>query len=418
MLNDTKAGRLLRWKAGEKPGPWLLTVFPTNICNLHCKHCWLQGPDGVDADKVPEVPDERLLELVDEGREMDVRDWIFIGGGEPLLRGDVIMQMIEKIVDYGANGTLQANGTLLRSKYAKQLVDLQWDRINVSLDGPTEKINDDIRSAGFKAAVKNIRYLSGLKKERGLMKPEIGLYTVIHSQNYDKLEDMVELAHDLGCDGGIQFTTMVLHSDHGKPYVLSEEQAAQVPDHVQKAKQRAEEYGMFNNFDFYLRHDMIENPNEMNRVDTSVHPNGMGHSLCYEPFLAAAITAQGNMGPCCAFWDEQSQSIRDMSFEEAWNGPYMTELREQHLVTHELPGYCARCPSNLFCKNEIVRADVHALELAEEWQQLSVIGRVTHVASKGLSSLRSHGPISALKRGVEWALINKHSGDELKRVNQ
>lgn len=113
---------------------------------------------------------------------------------------------------------------------------------------------------------------------------------------------MVELAHDLGCDGGIQFTTMVLHSDHGKPYVLSEEQAAQVPDHVQKAKQRAEEYGMFNNFDFYLRHDMIENPNEMNRVDTSVHPNGMGHSLCYdEPFLAAAITAQGNMGPCCAF---------------------------------------------------------------------------------------------------------------------
>lgn len=414
-MSDSTVERLLRWKAGEKPGPWLLTIFPTNVCNLHCKHCWLRGSEGVDASKVREVPDERLLKFVDEGREMNVRDWIFIGGGEPLLRADVIMEMIAKIVDYGAIGTIQTNGTLLRRTYANQLVDLQWARVNVSLDGPTEEINDDIRGAGFAAATKNIRYLSALKKERGVKKPLIGICCAIHSGNYDKLEDMVELAHDLGCDGGIEFTTMVHHSEDGTPYVLSKEQAAQVPDNMRKAQKRADEYGVFNNCDLYVRRDMIENPNEMNRVETPVYPSGMGHALCYEPFLAAAITAQGNMGPCCAFWDERSQNIQDMSFEEAWNGHYMTKLREQHLVTHELPEYCVRCPSNLFCKNEDVRHAVHALEFDEHWQRLSVAGRATYLVSKGISSLRSHGPIAAVKRGFEWATIHRRSGDEVTR---
>jgi len=402
-MEATRADRLLRWNHGETPGPWRVTVFPTNKCNLECKHCWLQAANG--ADKVVETPDDRLLHFVDECAELGVRDWVIIGGGEPMLRGSLVIQMIKKIRAHGMNGTLQCNGTVFKREHFEAIIESGWANVNISLDGPTEEINDDIRSAGFKKATSNIRLLTQMKKERGSKTPVVSLYTVMHRHNWDKLLDQIELARDLGCDGGVHLTTMVVHSAVGEPYTLLPDQAAALPDEIRKAMELTDKYGMPNNFEPYLRNDILVNSNAMQLVDSPVYDYGMGHSLCYEPFLGLVVTAQGVVGPCCAFWDETAPNINDHSFKDIWDGEYFKELRHQHLVTHKVPGYCKKCPSNLFCLNEKIRHDVHRLEEAELWDSLNAVGRVSFLANKAAASLKKHGIKSAVKRGLEWSRI-------------
>jgi len=49
---DTPLHRLCRWQSGETPGPWTITLIPTNRCNLHCLMCWQRQ---IDADCAAEV---------------------------------------------------------------------------------------------------------------------------------------------------------------------------------------------------------------------------------------------------------------------------------------------------------------------------------------------------------------------------
>jgi len=397
VVADTKIDRLLRWQAGETPGPWQVTLFPTNRCNLRCKICWQRG--ATDLDRTNETPDDRLLELVDECAEMGVREWCIIGGGEPMLRAELILNLCRKIREYGVNGALQTNGTLLTPAHIEQLIDMGWGRINVSLDGPTRAINDDIRSEGsFEKATANIKLIAELKRKLQVGNPIVSLYTVITSTNYDKIGQMVDLAHDLECEpGGIHITTMVVHSDAGKPFQLNEAQKAELPSHIYSALERAQKYNMENNFAICLQEEVLADPNAMHEAIGKLRGKGLVRSMCYEPWLSVAITAEGHVGPCCAFWDPRSDSIRDMSFRDVWLGPYLDEVRHR-LLTGRPPGYCSRCPSTLFSQSRGLREELR-------WKQSSVAGRAATLGLKAASSMRRYGLRRAIRRGREWVQI-------------
>ncbi len=402
-MEDTCLTRIMRWKSGGTPGPWLMTLFPTNRCNLRCRHCWMRGVTGLAG--MEEMPDERLLRLVDEAAELGVRYWIIIGGGEPLLRGELVMAMAERIRAHGMNGKLQTNATLLKAEYAERLIEMGWDKINVSLDGPDRESNDEIRGGGFEKAVGNLRQLRDLREKKGVQHPLTGLYTVVHRKNHDRIGEMVELANELGCVEGVTLTTLLVHSDLGRPYALLDEQKKEMPAILEKAAALADRYGLSNEFTLYMREDLFDDPNKMDRVETNVYPDGMGHALCYEPFMSAAITADGFVGPCCMSWDDSAQNLKELSLKEAWLGPYLTALRHSLWKTHELPGYCRSCPSVLFCRNEQIREDVHRIEETEKWGQSGLKGRTRILADKAARNLRERGLRQSMRRGIEWARI-------------
>jgi MoaA/NifB/PqqE/SkfB family radical SAM enzyme len=397
VLGDTKVDRLLEWEAGGCPGPWLVTLFPTNRCNLRCKICWQRGAGTTNW--TDETPDARLLELVRECAEVGVRDWCIIGGGEPFIRGELLMSLCERIRSFGMNGALQTNGTLLRDDYLEHLVEIGWSRINVSLDGPTQAINDDIRSSGsFERACAAMRRLAETKRKRRVDAPIASLYVVLTAANYDKIDRMVELAHSLGCvPGGVQLSTMVVHSEEGEPYKLGENQKAELPEHIERALNLAERYGMENNFALYLEEEILADPNAMvHRSDPRA--KGMLRALCYEPWLSVAITAEGNAGPCCAFWDPNSDNINDKAFRKVWLGPYLRHVRES-LLANRAPDYCSRCPSILFAQSKVLHEELR-------WRQMGLPQRAAFLVRKIWSSLRRHGLVRAIHRGREWARMH------------
>ena len=407
---DTKLSRLLRWQAGETPGPWEILVYPTNRCNLQCKICWQRWAEAeygkVDCES--EVPDERLLRLVDEGAELGIREWGIVGGGEPMIRGDLVMAMCERICQRGMVGGIYTNGTLFTEKQFEHLVRIGWDRVTVSLDGPTAEINDDIRSEGsFERATRNLRLLADLRRRHNVSKPASNINTVTTARNFDKLDKMVELAHELGCvsAGSIE---LLVQGDLCTGFALRPEQQAELPKHVERAIQTAQRLGVTLNFADLLSVSSI-------RPSQEAHPEKWGlvgdarftDSLCFEAWLTMTVIAEnGKAGPCCGAWDTEMQSVQDKSLKEIWLGPYFQKVRAQLMTRTGAPGYCRLCSTHLIMRSEDLRRALLAYPQAK-WETMDLKRRLAFAAQHVYTNLRERGLRETLRRAKEWRQIHR-----------
>lgn len=403
---NNAVNRLMHWQNGEPRGPVRLTVFPTNICNIECKHCWQRWDETYDKTYKSEMSDERLMRLVDEAHELGVQEWYFVGGGDAMARGKLVMQMAERICELGMNGGIHTNGTLFRPGMFEKLIDIEWRLIWVSLDGPNEEINDYIRSRGFKKATDNLKRLAELKKERGAKWPTAGIYTTLTNMTYDKIVEFVELAHECGCDEGVNISGLIVEGEESGQFELTAEQKKELPKHIEAGIRRAEELGVKTNFRTYLDDELIHDGMDMHRNYQHQKLPGIAGAMCYEPWTSMSLLPDGRMGPCCAFYDENIDTIKERSLVDVWNGTYMSKVREG-MVTGCPPDYCKRCPSNMYIVKERHRASFSNVLL--EQTQLESLGpaqRAARLAAKGIQSLKKHGIRKAVERGLEWRKIH------------
>lgn len=390
---DTPIGRILRWEAGETPGPWSVTLFPTNKCNLPCQHCWLRWGE-YDRTYKSEMPDERLLGLVDEAAALDVRDWTIVGGGDPMVRGAVVMDMCEKIRGYGMDGMLHTNGTLFKPSHFDRLIDMNWGRVAISLDGPTAESNDTIRGAGFDKAIKNVEKLSSLKAQRNVTRPGLSIHSVITNLNYDKIDQLVELAERIGCDT-VNLTLLLVESELSEPFALTDAQKEELPAYVERGVRLADSKGIANNFRIFLRDEVIADSTHMPHGKDARTESGIASVMCFEPFTSVTIQPNGRVGPCCVFWDDDANSVKERSLDAVWLGPYLQSVRGNFRENRPMH-YCALCPASLYARIENTRAAVVD-------RNLSAPQRAAALLSKGVQSLREEGVGRTVRRGLGWA---------------
>ncbi len=403
-----RADRLRQWARGETPGPWELVLFPTNRCNLRCAICWQRYVEEIgEVDYKSELSDQRLLDLVDEAAELGVRNWRFIGGGEPLVRDELVIALCEKIRARGMNGSIQTNGTRFTPESIQTLIRIGWDLILVSLDGPTAEINDTIRSKGsFERATKNLRLFSELKRAAGVKIPYVTVNMVVTKVNWDKIEDMLRLTHELGCDE-LTPIPLVVQGKQCAGFDLTEEQRAELPGLVRRAEDLARQLGMpgsFYNFVF---------SEEMTQAQCA-HPERFGivgdgrfsDAYCFEPWTVMAIKAEdGKAGPCCPFWEEKVDTLRDKSLKELWLGPYMQDIHKRILERKNLPWYCKNCCSDVPARTQRLR------EILESFNRPSLSEMGPLKAARFLSgrlavNLKQRGLRQTLRRGKEWIQIH------------
>lgn len=404
-MPDPKLERLLSWQNGHPQGPYKVTVFPTNICNLECKHCWRIWAD-YDRTYKSELSDERLLELIDEGAEAGVEEWYFVGGGDPMARGKLMMKVFERIRELGMNGTVHTNGTLFKPGMLERLIEIGWDRVMVSIDGPDRETNDFIRSGGFDKAVACLRKIRELREESGTSALHSVITVTMSNLTCDRVDDFVRLSHDIGNDGGVNICGLIVEGEDSAQFELSPEQKAALPGNVEKARLLAEELGVENNFSAYLDEELVTDALDMHRGYSHETREGISGAMCYEPWKNASILPDGRVGPCCAFFDEDIDSIKDRGFKEVWEGAYMTQVR-QGMLDGNPPDYCKRCPSNLFMIKEEDRAVLGPLlEEHISYASSGIVRRGAFFLRKGLSSIKRRGLIKSLVRGAEWRRIH------------
>ncbi len=117
----------------------------TSRCNLSCPHC------GVYLKEEKELDTNGSIRLIDFLHSKKI-GWVFISGGEPLIREDIGL-LIDSLKKRGVGAGISSNGTLL-SERIKELKNS--DKIILSLDGPPE-IHDLIRGEGtYRALMRGV----------------------------------------------------------------------------------------------------------------------------------------------------------------------------------------------------------------------------------------------------------------------
>lgn len=401
-MSDTKLDRLLEWQAGDTPGPWEVILFPTNRCNQRCSICWQRWAEGEygKVDTENELSDERLLRLVDECAEAGVREWSIVGGGEPLVRGDLVMALCERIRARDMNGVVHTNGTMFTPERLEQLVTLGWDRVVVSLDGPDAITNDAIRSEdSFERASANLRTLAGLREKHGVDTPASGIAHVITATNYTKLAEMVRFTHELGCSS-LGASKLLVQGEQCAAFALTDEQQTELPRYIREAIAVSEDVGLHTNLDTLLPAGERQSTQGIDTQELT-GDGRMLESKCFEAWLSVAIIADGRVGPCCVFWAEEAETLHDKTFQEVWNGPYMRKVRDQLRTRQDIPSYCRFCPSHIITRTEELRAELYSAH-RNEFSEMPTTARARYLAGRLLGNLRTRGLSGTARRAFEW----------------
>lgn len=415
MSIDTEAvyDRLLAWQRGEKPGPWRISLYPTYRCNIECKICWKRAFDE-PLKPSEELSDERILEMVDEAGELGVKYWTIGGGGELMLRRKLVMRMAARIRELGMNGTIQSNGTIFSDKHIDELIDMQWDQLHISLDGPTQDLNEQIRVEGnWEKTYDFLQRIQKRKKERGATYPVVSIVSVLNNVNYDKMHLFVDLAEELElAPGDISCVDLIVYGEHDRKFLLTPEQKKQVPELLEAVQHYARTKGVNARYHHFLSvYGDGTRPPEAYDLFTEPTTTVTSKTMCYEPFTHLVVVPEGNGGPCCTWHDLTSDNIREHTLEELWHGPYMNDVREK-IMSGNAPSFCSECMPTVVATNQKHQTMMAHLEQLEHGLSLG------QFINKAGNSLKKHGLSGSIRRGREWLEIRNRAREKARSVQR
>jgi MoaA/NifB/PqqE/SkfB family radical SAM enzyme len=281
-----------------------VAIIPTFRCNARCQMCHIW--------KYPSLKEEEItLEHIDKLPEGFAR--INIGGGEPTLRND-----ISEIVDILSKKTkhleISTNGCFTKrlASIVKKHPDI---RIRISLEGLPRK-NDEIRGIknGFNLSMRSLLRL----KEIGAK--DIGFAITISHRNADELVDLYHLCAYMG----IEFSQCVVHD--AWQFRIPNNVIEEKEEVVVQIKRFIRELLNSKRKEYFLRvkdwYRAYLNCGFINfiREDKRLLPCGAGTDIFF-------IDPYGEAYPCNAL-RESMGNIKNMSFEEIWNGSPAQKIRK------------------------------------------------------------------------------------------
>lgn len=165
------------------------TVFLhiTDNCNLSCRHCYY-----IDAssERREHISDETILGFLKDFT-LSGGEKVILSGGEPLLRKDVLEKIFK--ANPQLSYTILTNAILIDDE-AASLISPYKVSVQISIDGSTEIIHDNIRGAGaFSRALHGIDVLM----RRGLG-DRVTTCTTIMKNNISDLKNIIKLAQKIG----------------------------------------------------------------------------------------------------------------------------------------------------------------------------------------------------------------------------
>ena len=111
-----------------------------------------------------------------------------------------VPELVEQASSLGIKVTMTTSGTLIDIVKVKRLVEGGLRGVNTSIDSPIRKMHEKIRGVegSFKATVKAVELFKRYK-HKGIL--TIRINTVVSRTNYQTLETLPNVAHELGADG-------------------------------------------------------------------------------------------------------------------------------------------------------------------------------------------------------------------------
>ena len=286
--------------------PVTLQFELTGSCNLKCKHCYNRSGDKDNIN--------RTIMNADKWKEL-AKDVVYnggifqciISGGEPLLLGDDLFDIMDILHDDGTSFVVITNGMLLNKKIAKRFAKYRFFWFQISIDGSTESIHDSFR--GVDGSWENA--VNGAMEITNNGIPLVIAHSVT-PDNIEYLEDMVKLSYSVGA--GSIIIGEVLPSGRAisnRELLLSKEQRNYLYMKVNELSQKYAgkikiERSMNINSSMYR---YTSQPNS----GGIIRPNGDFRLDCMAPFTIGNVLEK----PISSIWKEKG--------EHAWHNPQVME---------------------------------------------------------------------------------------------
>ena len=188
-----------------KDRPSYVHFAVTNRCNLQCRSCviWQRGKT------MPELSVPHIREMAGMLARLGCAQ-VSLGGGEPVQRED-LPDIVTAFLDHGIRTRVLTNGVAMTPDRARRLVDAGLREFSFSLDSLDPAVQDDFDAGAgrFEDRIDNLLALTEILPRRGTIPI---LNTVVTSNNYTELPDILALAERIG----FYVSFIPIHLAHGE----------------------------------------------------------------------------------------------------------------------------------------------------------------------------------------------------------
>ena len=302
-------------------------------CNFNCKMCALRHmkrPRGF-------ITFKKFKYIYDQIKPPYLN---LTGYTDSFLNKDIF-----KMIKYGkANGSfvkMDTNAMIMTPETSSNLLYSGVDEISISIDGSTQKIYGDICVNGDLEIVKeNVRTLVKLRNaavKEGWSKLRIDVAIVVQRDNIKDLVNTIEMIDDLGVDE-INPTPVV-------EYDIKKFEDYLLLNTIHSLKEQLREIEtsttIIADLNIEPLYKYIEDYKKGEiKYDTP-------DKVCYTPWHNCYITWEGDVVPCCYFYDKQIcfGNIFETPFKKIWNNDKYKAFREVKAISRDLK-ICQTCRNN------------------------------------------------------------------------
>ena len=232
--------------------PIYIRIKPTNVCNHNCSYCAYKIESlqvGKDMLKNSFIPKEKMLEILDDIKEMGVKAVTFTGGGDPF-HYPYLLDAVKHLEGSRVKFAALTNGSRLQGELAETFAaHAEW--LRVSIDGW-----DDTSYAGYRG-VRAGEFTKVMKNMREFMKLNgkcyLGVSFIVDEKNSEHVYDFILRLKDLGINS-VKVSPCILYNDSLANNSYHEPFFDKVKDQVAKARHELAD-DSFEIFDAYHKLD-------------------------------------------------------------------------------------------------------------------------------------------------------------------
>ena len=302
-----------------------ITIDVTSKCNLRCKHCRVNeiGYD-MTLDEIEEVFN-KLTDFKPRG--------VFISGGEPLIRDDIV-EIVKKSKKLAPVTILNTNSLLLTENKLKELVDSGLNYMQVSVDGIEEQ-HDYIRGKGtYKKTIEKMKMINEYSDQI-----KLHISSVVSQKNIDYMEEFARQILEIE-----KINVQILGFKRFIPNNVLKDTAALGKDGLKKLYKNLELLQKKYNEKTTIVSDMpMKNVFNEKRAIEVMKKYNLSCVGCSAGVNGISIRNDGTVTPCTLLYISCGNILKQ-NLKEILQNADMVKIKNR-----ELKGKCGKCQYKLIC---------------------------------------------------------------------
>lgn len=288
--------------------PVSVSIEPTTSCNLGCPEC----PSGL----------KMFTRDTGQIKDADSKNWLdqlaphvtyinFYFQGEPFIHPG-FLEMVRYAAQKKIYTSTSTNAHFLHDELARKTVESGLDRLIISIDGTTQEVYQQYRIHGkLDKVLEGTRNVLRWKKELKSKTPFVIFQFLVVKPNEHQVQDVLQLADELGVDEVRFKTAQVYNYEHGNPLI---------PDNEKYSRYHKQKDGT------YVIKNALDNH-------------------CWRMWSGCVVTWDGKVVPCCFDKDATHQlgDLKKHTLKDIWNNADYRQFRNQLFTSRATIDICANC---------------------------------------------------------------------------